>query len=356
MTNMIADLNFQPPPPPPEGLRWRDFSEEPFLLEGFPWWKSEKTFRRLPASAWNHPDVPDTLRHVAAQNTGGLLRFITDSTVIALKVKLERNEFSTNCTINLLSGFDVYEGTGNECRFSATLGPTYPTMKEYATFMKRRTQGLTEIRLYFPLQNPVSALEVGLDAGAQILPPPPHLRKKPILFYGSSITHGFCASRPGLTYPARVCRELGAPLVNMGYGGNCRGQICVAQAIAEQEMDAFVYDYDHNSAGPDELRDRHALFLQEILKVHPKLPVVILSAPSYYNDEAFFGKRAAWIQATYETFKNHAGGIEFIHGRELFPFDTFDSYTVDRLHPNDQGFLQMANLTTARLKKLLHLE
>ena len=90
--------------------------------------------------------------------------------------------------------------------------------------------------------------------------PTPYVVEKPIVFYGSSITEGGCASRVTNAYPALLSKWLNADYINLGFSGSAKGEIPVAEFIAEQSMSAFVYDYDHNAPNPEHLAATHEAF------------------------------------------------------------------------------------------------
>ncbi len=351
---MPADANFAPPPPVPDTFVWHPSSHPSFCLDGFPWSRLDAPpLRRLPSSIWDDPSLPDTLRHVAKQPAGGLLRFQTDATSIALHVTLGTCEFSRSVPLTALSGFDVYLG---ERHFAGNLSPNDPGAISFAAHLELPSElvkdntVLREIGLYLPLQNPPHALEIGLPPGSRM--EPARTRAQRVVCYGSSITQGFCASRPGLSYPARMCRQHGWELVNLGFGGNCRGERAIAGAIAELPMDGFVYDYDHNAPGVDELRERHEAFLRVILQKQPALPVLILSSPNHHNDAAYFDEREAVLRATFDNLSRDGyPNLGFLSGGRFWMAE--DEATVDRLHPNDYGFACMARHAGSALNALI---
>ena len=68
-----------------------------------------------------------------------------------------------------------------------------------------------------------------MDEGAVIKPARPFALSKPVVFYGTSITQGGCASRPGMSYTAIVGRKLNLDFVNQGFSGNGLGEPEVAR-------------------------------------------------------------------------------------------------------------------------------
>ena len=56
----------------------------------------------------------------------------------------------------------------------------------------------------------------------------PFRTAKPVVFYGTSITQGGCASRSGMSYQAILGRQLNLDFVNLGFSGNGKGEPVVA--------------------------------------------------------------------------------------------------------------------------------
>ena len=61
--------------------------------------------------------------------------------------------------------------------------------------------------LYLPLYNGVKAVEIGIPQDRKISACAASSHRKPILIYGTSITHGGCASRPGMAWTSIVGRQ-----------------------------------------------------------------------------------------------------------------------------------------------------
>ena len=325
-------------------------------IEGLPWSQNEHHWNRLPDRLMNDSKTSPTLRHVAAQQSGGRIRFRTRAATWALRGMLTRTETGILNTHGSLSGLDVYLRTPDAgFKFVKSAAPS---MNEtvFVAECKRPAalEGGVEWIVYFPLQNPLGSLELAVPDDAPILSPPPPRIEHPALFYGSSITQGFSASRPGLSYPAIISRRLDIPFINLGYGGNAKGEPEVAAAIAALDLSLFVCDLDHNLPGVPELEARHAAFVDIVRKAHPQIPILVVSSPNYWNDPDYFGKRTAIIRRTVE--QACAGGdslIEFIDGRTFWDPVVAGDMTVDNLHPNDAGFARMAEIIGDRVAKAL---
>ena len=63
--------------------------------------------------------------------------------------------------------------------------------------------GTRDYAIYLPLYNGTESLKIGVSAGQTFEPIAPR-PEKPIVFYGTSSTHGASASRPGMPHPAML--------------------------------------------------------------------------------------------------------------------------------------------------------
>ena len=344
MKQSQADPNLRPAELSGTLWHFQPVQSTPAQIEGLPWWPTEAHWNRLPRALMDDPAIRPTLRHVAAQQSGGRIRFCTRAATWALRASLTRSETGTFNTPASLSGLDVYVRTASGAKFIRCAAPQEGETSFTAEFKRPgRLEGEREWTVYFPLQNPLAALELAFPSDAPALAPEPPRLAKPVVFYGSSITQGFSSSRPGLTYPAMISRRLDLPFINLGYGGNAKGEPEVAAAIAALEMSLFVCDLDHNIGSLEDLEALHAPFVATIRKAHPEIPILVISSPNYWNDPDYFGRRAAILQNTVD--RARATGdqrITFLHGREFWDSATAGDMTVDNLHPNDAGFARMA--------------
>jgi len=202
---------------------------------------------------------------------------------------------------------------------------------------------LTDITINLPLYNGIKNLYIGLKDGSAIEAPMPYAIDKPMIYYGSSITQGGCASRPGNSYNSIISRWMDCDHINLGFSGNGKGEIFMAEYIAGLLMSAFVMDYDHNAPDADYLRATHEPFFKVIRAKQPDLPVIFMSMPNNDPYSASCVERRAIVKRTYEN-AIRAGDrrVYFIGGDSLFGEKDQDACTVDGSHPNDLGFMRMA--------------
>src|SRR5260370_36043091 len=101
--------------------------------------------------------------------------------------------------------------------------------------------------VYFPFSKPVKVIGIGVDSEARFEKPRNFAVPKPVVFYGTSITQGGCASRPGMSYQAIAARKLNIDFVNLGFSGAGKGEPEVAATGSRCEASCFVLDLAQNN-------------------------------------------------------------------------------------------------------------
>lgn len=329
----------------------------PFELTGFPWFKENGKLYRLPKKLTKE-DVNEGALALSNQTAGGAIRFRTDSPYISIKSTLAYSSDMNHMPRAGSMGFDIYRGVGKNITFAGTVQPNRDEVNLERLISNQIIEprgGMDDWMINLPLYGGLEKIEVGLAAGSTIELPTPHTTKDPVLFYGSSITQGGCASRPGNAYTSLLCRAVDAPQINLGFSGSGRGEVAVAKAIATLKLSAFVMDYDHNAPTPEHLEETHEIFFKTVRKRNPELPIILISMCDFYPHNESCQKRRKTIKDTYE--KALVSGdthVYFIDGEKLFGKINRDACTVDGCHPNDLGFYRMYEHILPVLKKALH--
>jgi len=224
---------------------------------------------------------------------------------------------------------------------------------------------MEEFQLNFPLYSGIGSLAVGLDEGAVLETPAPWSNPAPVVIYGSSITQGGCASRPGSAFPAMLSRMLDRPFLNFGFSGSGKGEPEVIAAIAAVRTPAlFVLDYQAN-AGSAGIRDTLAGAIDTLRETHPSVPVLIVSRIRWNRERLATGsdflhdteaEEAIAYQRTEAERRRAAGDrlVFFLNGESLTGPDWHEC-TVDGVHPTDLGFHRMAEGLLPVISELLTL-
>jgi hypothetical protein len=218
--------------PAPNERQHIPFPDPRLVVYGLPGSAEDSpVLRRLPARLKESFRPP--VWGLAQSPSGGRIRFKTDSATV--QIVAENPSFSNMHHMPSVgeNGFDLY--VDNHYWGSAWPDKDGKITKEWRIGNERRTH---DISIYLPLYKPVTIKEIALDPGALILSPTPYATRKPIIYYGSSITQGGCASNPGGSCQAFLERTLNADFVNLGFSGNGLGDPAVAQAICELDLPA----------------------------------------------------------------------------------------------------------------------
>jgi hypothetical protein len=210
--------------------------------------------------------------------------------------------------------------------------------------------------IYLPLYNGVEKFEVGVPEVAAFKPIAPRTQK-PAVFYGTSITHGACASRPGMVHTAILGRRLNVPVVNLGFSGNGTMDLAVGELMAEVDAAFYVIDCLPNMDGKLTAKNAEP-FLRALRKARPETPIICVEDRTYGDAWIKVSKRKrheqsrAALRAAYEKLvAENPKGWHYIEGAALLGSD--DEATVDSSHPTDLGFVRQADAMEPVLRKAL---
>jgi len=273
--------------------------------------------------------------------SGGRIRFVTDSDYISLKCYDMMSRVNSTMSQIGSSGFDVYMKRTGKYVHVGNFAPPITSGGSFAGIIDTTLpKGRKEITINFPLFNYFTDLYIGLDKSSTIAEHSPYTYEKPVLFYGSSVTHGGAASRPGLAYPSIISRRYDTNFINLGLSGNCKAEDPIVDYLCSFDPSVFVLDYDYNAPSCDYLEATHEKLYLKYRAAHPDTPVIMISKP---NGSA--GDRARdIIFKTYINAFNRGEKVIFIDGQTLFGSHGHDDCTVDGCHPNDLGFMRMADV------------
>jgi hypothetical protein len=335
-------------------LRWIDAQQ--LCLEGKGWTNTQHFYDRLPTTAAGV--VRQAVWDLSEDSAGIAVRFVTDATRIWARWTVRKEKLAKpHMPASGVSGVDLYVRHDGGWHW---LGASRP--EGSLTTERQLTTGLTpmprECLLYLPLYNGMAKLEIGVPPEATCeLPPPRPAKLKPIVFYGTSIVQGGCASRPGMAYPAILGRRLDRPTINLGFSGNAACEPEVASLLAELDPAVYVLDPLPNM-NVDGVTSRMPDFIATLRRAHPKTPIVLVEntemgdAPVNPSRRGGYAKANAALRQIFED-RVKAGDrkLFYIRGEKLLGAD--GQGTVDRVHPTDLGFMRMADEMEPILKRAL---
>lgn len=155
------------------------------------------------------------------------------------------------------SGFDLYINDNGKSIYYKTFMPPVGMKDGYETIIYFENNEERDIVINFPLYNDVNELFIGIQKTADLKHGNDYKYEKPILFYGSSITQGGCASRPGNSYESIISQNLDCDFINLGFSGNCKAEEVIVNYMASLDISIFVCDYDHNAPNIEYLNATH---------------------------------------------------------------------------------------------------
>lgn len=329
-----------------DGLCYRDVAQFPELYYGL-FWDVETGFYRMPAE--DAAMINRQVSELAPCTAGGRLRFVTDSRRIALRVQLQHIFGSANMAYIGTAGFDLYEKVDGQWLFRCSFAPEEEEI--YAGSWEFPTAEERALLIHFPLYAGVKKLELGLCPEASLIPLP-YSNALPVVFYGSSITQGGCASRPGCAYTACVSRWLDIDYRNLGFSSGAKAEDAMIDYLQKQPMCMLVLDYDHNAPNPAYLEKTHYPLYEKLRKALPEIPILLTSAP-IANPNAEWLARREIICSTYtKALADGDDRINFVDGTQMFVPEAAQECMVDIYHPNDMGMYYMARAFAKKVHQL----
>ena len=109
-------------------------------------------------------------------------------------------------------------------------------------------------------------------------------------------------------------------------------------------MGIFVYDYDNNAGSPEYLEKTHFALYEKFRSKNPTTPIIMATRPNYDSNPEASDKR---ISVIYDSFRKALElgdkNVYYLDGSRIFSGRDRSVATVDGAHPNDYGFVLMAN-------------
>ncbi len=314
-------------------LTFYDCQETPFKIYGL--FYEDGKFRRMPEAVAK--SVSNGVHFLHANTAGGRVRFKTDSKTIAISALMGELGKMSHFPYTGSIGFDMYA----DGIYVKTFTPPHNITDSYESVFDFETKALRSITINFPLYSEVKNLYIGLENNCTCVSPEPYVNDKPIVYYGSSITQGGCASRPGSSYQSIIERRFNCDYINLGFSGSARAEDTMIDYIKNLDMSVFVYDYDHNALTAELLDATHEKMFKEVRATHPDIPIIIMSRPKHYLTD-IEEKRRQIIENTYKNAVSAGdSNVYFIDGKMLTELCGNEG-TVDGCHPTDFGFASMA--------------
>lgn len=296
------------------------------------------------------------LKRLGQDAAGLYVQFRTDSPVVHVRwTSVKKLTMSHMASVGS-RGVDLYARTGNGWRFVGSALPALDYNETTRVLIKDMDPGVKEFRMYLSLYDGLSSLEIGVEEGASFEPESVEKRKAPVVMYGTSILQGGCVTRPGMAATNILGRWLDREVVNLGFSGNARLDIEIAELMARVENPAvFVLDNVPNDT-PKLILEKMEPFVKMLRDAHPDVPIVFVEQAPYSQDvlsSSSTERVRLKNEAQHTMYKRlKAAGYKelyYVSGKKLIGTD--GEATVDYVHHTDLGALRYSEVLYPLLKK-----
>lgn len=331
-----------------------DAAKEPFTLYGG-FSEAARPYERLPYEFSR--SVSDGVHWASGCAAGLRLTFATD----AKRIKF-RAIFRDKCLLPHMAASGggsfnlVCEEDGKACFVGNFMPDLVAENKALEGELELKGGSLKKYILFFPLYCGVDEVYLSFDKGSAVHPYKKYDGLKRILYYGSSITQGGCASRADNIYPQLLSEWTNTDYTLLGFSGNALAEDGMIDFLKNSDCDLFVCDYDHNAPSVEYLAATHEKLYNKFKEnpLHENVPVIFLSAPDGLRLERG-DERYRVIESTYLNAKSRGDDVYLIDGRTIYPADVREHCSVDDCHPTDLGFYFMAKAVYPSMCKALRI-
>jgi hypothetical protein len=338
-----------------DGLAWYDVTK--WGVEGriLPDQERQRWFDRLPSAA--EKSVTGAVWNLSRHSAGMMVRFKTDATAIHVHYNLlSSNLQMPHMPATGVSGVDLYaRDADGHWRWVQV---SRPSSQEVNTqLVNGLAEGYREFAAYLPLYNGVESLSIGVSPDSKFEAMAP--RARPIVFYGTSITHGACASRPGMVHTAILGRRFDMPVVNLGFSGNGKMDAAVGDFLTQIDASAFVIDCLPNMSA-DLVSQRCIPLVKQIRAQKPDTPILLVEDRRNTNSwilpsrDKHHTENHKALRTAFDTLASEAiDHLYYVPGDALYGTD--GDGATDGSHASDLGFMRQADVFDPVLRQALGL-
>jgi hypothetical protein len=328
------------------------YGKESFLIEGTGVAESEKEspYDRLPASYKNK--VRKQVWDLSKNSAGISIRFNTNSSSVKVKWALLSDTKMNHMAETGIKGVDLYCKVNGVWTYVNTGRPT--AKENEASLISGLSSGEREFKLYLPLYDGTTQVEIGLENGSTITKPDAD-KKLPIVFYGTSILQGGCASRPGMVFTSIISRKLNVDCINFGFSGNGRMDPPIAELISGIKASYYVIDCLPNMTAK-QVTDSVIPLAKAIRSKNPTTPLVFVENVEYTRAifqtdlKKSMDEKNQALKTEFD--KLVQGGMKnLIYISATGSIGTDNEGTVDGTHLTDLGYLRYADYLIAKFKE-----
>ncbi len=318
-------------------------------VEGRGWTDTEGAYDRLPTRA--QATVPPSVWGLSKHSAGVAIHFRTTASRVHVRWSVTSAGLDMpHMPATGMSGVDLYQRTPRGWAFVANGRPAAAENNQAVAGLLPGSSP-AECLLYLPLYNGSRKVEIGVEPPAK-LEAADARKAKPIVYYGTSIAQGGCASRPGMAYTAIVGRMLERDVINLGFSGSGLMEPALADLLAELDPAVYVIDCLWNMGGlPEaEITSRIQNLAKTVRKAHPGTPILFVGQSLIRRDAHPTKSSRVQEEAVQALQADGVPGLHLLPGSVLL---SDDEGTVDGCHPNDHGMMDHAKALAPAIKRLL---
>ena len=328
------------------------YGKENFLIEGtgVPESAKESPYDRLPISSKGK--VRQAVWDLSKNSAGVAVRFLSNSPSIKVKWGIMNDTKLNHMASTGVKGVDLYCKVEGKWVYVNTGRPT--AIENEASLVSTLTPGEREFKIYLPLYDGTTHLEVGIDSTSYIKKPAPETQL-PIVFFGTSILQGGCASRPGMVFTSIISRKMDVDCYNFGFSGNGRMDKPVVDVISDIKASFYVIDCLPNMT-PKQVSDSVMPLAKAIRAKNPSTPIVFVENIEYARipfevnlKKAFEAKNEALKTEFDKLVKEGVKEVYYIRSTNAIGDD--NEGTVDGTHMTDLGFMRYADYLIGKFKE-----
>ncbi|MVM36157.1 acetylhydrolase [Spirosoma sp. HMF4905] len=349
-----------------EYVWWNPAQSDVPVIEGQAWsGKSiQNPYDRLPAQA--EKSVRKEVWNLSHNAAGLLIRFRASTDQLVVRYTVSGKQALPHMPATGVSGVDLYavnsDGNTLWCAGKYAFGDTIQYRFTGLEPNDPYHQKGREYRLYLPLYNSVTWLEIGVPKGVTLTSLPVR-NDKPIVIYGTSIAQGACASRPGMAWTAILGRKLDRPVINLGFSGNGRLEKEVVDLLPEIDAKLYVLDCLPNlvaSVGikPDEIKTRISESVKALRQKKPSTPILLVEHAGYTEGSLNPTRKQLYtevnelMQQAFAQLKSE--GVQKLYMLPKSAINLTNDAMVDGTHPTDLGMQQYADAYERSIRPILN--
>ena len=329
------------------------YGQDHFILEGTDVAEKlkENRYDRLPLAL--KETVRPAVWNLSKSSAGMSIRFFSNTTSIRVKWTVLKDNKMNHMAETGIKGIDLYHNNDGTWQYVNTGRPT--GMENEALLIDNMTSTMREFKMYLPLYDGISSIEVGIDS-TSVIEKPTETYKESIIFYGTSITQGGCASRPGMAHTNIISRKLNMDCINLGFSGNGKMEQPINELIAESNPAFYVIECLPNMK-TEEITERVIPLVKTIREKHQETPIIFVEnfiyEKSFLNKElsSLIDEKNVALKTEYdEMMKAGYKNVLYINSQNAMGTD--HEGTVDGVHFTDLGFLRYADFLIGKFEQL----